>query len=55
MVISFQADKPLTALKEKARTLGYHPSEILSRPPKPAFFTVTDPDGLGIEISEKMV
>lgn len=55
MVISFQADKPLAELKEKARTLGYHPSEIVSKPPKPVFFTVTDPDGLVIEISEKMV
>lgn len=44
MVLSFQADKPLTALKEKAQTLGYHPSEIVSKPPKPVFFTVTDPD-----------
>ncbi|MGN0962896.1 MAG: VOC family protein [Clostridia bacterium] len=52
MVFSFTAQKPLAELKEKAEAMGYPASDILSEPPKPAYFTVTDPDGLIIEISE---
>lgn len=52
MVFSFIADKPLTELKEQAQAMGYHTSDILSQPPKPAHFTLPDPDGLIIEISE---
>ena len=52
MVFSFIADKPLTELKEQAQAMGYLTSDILSEPPKPAHFTVSDPDGLIIEISE---
>lgn len=52
MVIGFVADRSLAALKEQAQVMGYQPSEIVSRPPKPAFFTMTDPDGLIVEIAE---
>lgn len=52
MVISFLATKPLTELKEKAEAMGYLTSAIVSQPPKPAWFTVTDPDGLIVELSE---
>ena len=52
LVISFLAKKPLTELKEKAQAMGYLTSDVLSQPPKPAHFTVTDPDGLIIEICE---
>lgn len=52
MVFSFPANKPLTELKEQADAMGYHTSDIISEPPKPTHFTVTDPDGLIIEISE---
>lgn len=52
MVIGFVADRSLAALKEQAQVMGYQPSEIVSQPPKPAFFTMTDPDGLIVEIAE---
>lgn len=52
MVFSFLAKKPLTELKEQSEVMGYLTSDIVSEPPKPAHFTVTDPDGLVIEISE---
>ena len=52
LVFSFLAKKPLAGLKEQAQEMGYLTSEILTQPPKPAHFTVTDPDGLIIEISE---
>lgn len=52
MVISFLADKPLAELRDKALELGYSASDILSHPPKPDHFTVTDPDGLIVELSE---
>lgn len=52
LVFSFLAKKPLAELKEQAQSMGYLSSDILSQPPKPAHFTVTDLDGLIIEISE---
>lgn len=52
LVISFLAKKPLAELKEQAQAMGYLTSDILSELPKPAHFTVTDPDGLLVEISE---
>lgn len=52
LVFSFLAKKPIAELKEQAQAMGYLTSEVLSQPPKPAHFTVTDPDGLIIEISE---
>ena len=52
MVFSFLAKKPLAELKEQSEAMGYLTSDIVSEPPKPAHFTVTDPDGLVIEISE---
>lgn len=52
MIFSFLAKKPLAELKEQAEAMGYCASEIESNPPKPAHFTVTDPDGLIVELSE---
>ena len=52
LVFSFLAKRSLAGLKEQAQEMGYLTSEILAQPPKPAHFTVTDPDGLIIEISE---
>ena len=52
MVFSFLANKPLAQLKEQAAAMGFHASPIDSNPPKPAHFTVTDPDGLIVELSE---
>lgn len=51
MVMSFQAKEHLADIREKAVLLGYSPSEILSKPPKPDHFTVSDPDGVLIEFS----
>ena len=49
MVMSFQATEELETLREKAVKLGYAPSEIINHPPKPAHFTVKDPDGMTVE------
>lgn len=52
IVFSFLADRPLAELKGQAESMGFRASEIESNPPKPAHFTITDPDGLVVEISE---
>ena len=51
MVISFLAETKLEELREKAVTLGYSPSEIMIKGPKPKHFTVIDPDGIAVEFS----
>lgn len=54
MVMSFSAGdnlEQLEKLREKAVQLGYNPTEIISQGPKPAYFTVLDPDGLVVEFS----
>ena len=43
LVISFLAKEPLSELKAKAEEMGYPASDIISQPPKPANFTITDP------------
>lgn len=48
----FSSNEPLSELKEKAQAMGYPTSDIISQPPKPDYFTITDPDGLIIEISK---
>jgi len=50
MVLSFEADEDLAILHSRIKGLGYAVSEIIADGPKPAHFTVTDPDGLVIEI-----
>ena len=49
MVMSFSAKGKLEELREKAFALGYSPSEIVERAPKPKHFTVADPDGIIVE------
>ena len=49
MVMSFSAKGELEGLREKAITLGYSPSAIIIREPKPKHFTVADPDGIIVE------
>ncbi|MGI6497433.1 MAG: VOC family protein [Oscillospiraceae bacterium] len=51
MVMSFLAETMLEKLREKAVALGYSPSEIISKGPKPKHFTVMDPDGVVVEFS----
>ena len=51
LVFSFSAIEKLSAMRERAKEMGYQPSEIISQRPKPDFFTVVDPDGLTIEFS----
>ena len=52
MVLSFLADRPLAELRERAVAMGYPATAMVSQPPKPAHFTVTDPNGLRVELSE---
>lgn len=51
LVISFQAEGDLAALRETALRLGHRPSEIVAQGPKPAHFTLPDPDGIVVEFS----
>jgi lactoylglutathione lyase len=51
MVMSYLADTELEELREKAIQLGYTPSEIIDKGPKPKYFTITDPDGIVVEFS----
>ena len=41
----------LETLRKKAQDMGYQPSEIIDQAPKPAHFTVADPDGVTVEFS----
>ncbi len=49
MFMSFSADTELEKLREKAIALGYSPSEIFDKGPKPTYFNVPDPDGVIVE------
>ena len=51
MIVSFKASENLELLRERAIELGFEPSEILEKAPKPAHFIVNDPDGIVIEFS----
>ena len=51
MVMSFSVSCELEKLRKKAVALGYDPSEVIERGPKPKHFTVTDPDGIVVEFS----
>lgn len=51
MVMSYAAETELEALREKAVSLGYEPSEIVDQAPKPRHFTVADPDRITVEFS----
>ncbi len=52
LTLSFQARGSLEALREKAVAMGYSPTEILSRPPKPLYFRLSDPDGVRVEFTK---
>jgi lactoylglutathione lyase len=51
MVMSFQVDESLEAVRDRVASLGYAPSEIIERGPKPKHFHVLDPDGIVVEFS----
>lgn len=51
MTMSFQVNGNLDDIREKAIAMGYAPSEIIDKAPKPAHFTVNDPDGISVEFS----
>lgn len=51
MTVSFKVDEDLKKLREKVITMGYRPSEIINRPPKPEHFKVSDPDNIEVEFS----
>lgn len=53
LVMSFLAEDKLEEIREKLTSLGYNPSDIKKIGPKPAHFTVSDPDNITIEFSEK--
>lgn len=49
MVMSFSTNIDLEKSRDKAIILGYFPSEIFIKGPKPKHFTVKDPDGIVVE------
>lgn len=51
MVISFRVEENINDLRQKADELGYSPSDIIEKGPKPKHFTVSDPDGIVVEFS----
>lgn len=51
MVMSFKVDESLERVRERVAALGYDPSEIIEKGPKPKHFHVQDPDGIVVEFS----
>ncbi len=51
MTISFHVEGCLEELRAKATGMGYQPSEIIDRAPKPLHFTFLDPDRIKVEFS----
>ena len=49
LTMSFQVPSGLKELRGKLFAAGYQPSVIFDQPPKPAHFTVPDPDGVPVE------
>lgn len=52
LTLCFTARGTLDALRDKAVHMGFNPTEIISRPSKPPYFTLTDPDGIRVEFSK---
>ena len=52
LTLSFQARGALDELRQKAVSMGYSPSGIINQPPKPLFFTLSDPDGIRVEFGK---
>lgn len=51
MVMCFKAEEDLEIVRDRVISLGYEPSEIIERGPKPKHFLVADPDGVVVEFS----
>lgn len=49
LTLVFQARGTLEALHGKALAMGYSPSGIVSQPPGPPRFWLSDPDGVRVE------
>ncbi|HHU08140.1 MAG TPA: VOC family protein [Clostridiaceae bacterium] len=52
LVMSYAADSPLEEKQQQIIEAGYSPSEIIDNSQKPRYFTVSDPDGICVEIME---
>lgn len=52
LVMSFAVDGSLEEKRSQLEALGFSPSPVIEMPPKPRHFTLTDPDGICIEITE---
>lgn len=51
MTIDFLAKSDLESLRERLLNAGYGPTEIVDSPPKPAHFSVEDPNGINVEFT----
>ena len=51
MVMCFKVEEDLEFVRDRVISLGYEPSEIIERGPKPKHFHVADPDGIVVEFS----
>lgn len=51
MTVSFKAEGDLNELRNKTAAMGYEPSDIINKPPKPKHFKVLDPDNVEVEFS----
>ena len=49
LTLCFTARGALNELRDKAIHMGFSPTEIISRPPKPLSFSLSDPDGIRVE------
>ena len=49
LTLCFTARGALGDLRDKAVAMGYSPTDIVSRPPKPLSFSLSDPDGIRVE------
>lgn len=52
LTFSFKSKSPLNELRDKLISLGYNPSMIISKPPKPDYFTVKSMNDLKIEFTQ---
>ncbi len=51
LTMSFKVEGALEDVLEKAKEMGYKPTDIINMPPKPAHFKLMDPDDIEVEFS----